>query len=66
MVYDVTNKSSFDALDSWIDEMKNEITSATDIDNIVFIVCANKVSHSDVTPQIISEVINTTPMSAAV
>lgn len=65
LVYDVTNKSSFDALDSWIDEMKNEITSAADIDNIVFVVCANKVSHSDVTLQIDSEKIEAVLLSAA-
>jgi DnaJ homolog subfamily C member 27 len=49
LVYDVTNKSSFDALDSWIDEMKHELGNAADIDNTVFVVCANKVRNSHLT-----------------
>ena len=44
LVYDVTNKSSFDALESWLDEMKHDIGSSADFDNVIFIVCANKVS----------------------
>jgi len=46
LVYDVTNRSSFDALDSWLDEMKHDIGSSADFDNVIFIVCANKVSLS--------------------
>jgi len=45
LVYDVTNRSSFEALDSWLDEMKRDIgSSSVEIDNVVFIVCANKVT----------------------
>ena len=43
LVYDVADRGSFDALESWINEMKNEIDNPSDIDNIVFVVCANKV-----------------------
>ncbi|KAI0229193.1 DnaJ-like subfamily C member 27 [Lamellibrachia satsuma] len=42
LVYDVTNRATFDALDQWIDEMKLEVGSAKDMDNIVFVLCANK------------------------
>lgn len=44
LVYDVTNQTSFDALDSWLNEMKRDIGSSADFDNVVFVVCANKVS----------------------
>lgn len=44
LVYDVTNRASFEALESWLSEMKAEIGNPSDMDNIVFIVCANKVS----------------------
>jgi len=46
LVYDVTNKSTFDALDGWMDEIKNELSNVSEIDNIVFVVCANKVRFS--------------------
>ncbi|ELU13576.1 hypothetical protein CAPTEDRAFT_146879 [Capitella teleta] len=42
LVYDVTNRASFEALESWLSEMKAEIGNPSDMDNIVFIVCANK------------------------
>ncbi|KAK5621325.1 DnaJ subfamily C member 27 [Crenichthys baileyi] len=36
-------RESFDALDSWLGEMKQEMGSQANMDSIVFIVCANKV-----------------------
>jgi len=44
LVYDVTHRSSFDALDSWLDEIKHDIGCSADFDSVIFIVCANKVS----------------------
>lgn len=44
LVYDVGLRESFDALDSWLGEMKQEMGSQANMDSIVFIVCANKVS----------------------
>jgi len=43
LVYDVTNRATFDALDQWVDEMKLEVGSGHGMDNIVFVLCANKV-----------------------
>ncbi|XP_037830358.1 dnaJ homolog subfamily C member 27 isoform X3 [Kryptolebias marmoratus] len=43
LVYDVGLRESFDALDSWLAEMKQEMGSQANMDSIVFIVCANKV-----------------------
>jgi len=45
LVYDVTNRSSFDALDVWLDEIRQDIGSCADFDNVIFIVCANKVCN---------------------
>uniref|UniRef100_A0A3Q3NQT6 DnaJ (Hsp40) homolog, subfamily C, member 27 n=1 Tax=Labrus bergylta TaxID=56723 RepID=A0A3Q3NQT6_9LABR len=42
LVYDVGLRESFDALDSWLGEMKQEMGSQANMDSIVFIVCANK------------------------
>lgn len=49
MVYDVTDRASFEALDDWLAEMRSEIGNISEMDNIVFIVCANKVSSWDYT-----------------
>uniref|UniRef100_A0A3Q3G082 DnaJ (Hsp40) homolog, subfamily C, member 27 n=1 Tax=Labrus bergylta TaxID=56723 RepID=A0A3Q3G082_9LABR len=46
LVYDVGLRESFDALDSWLGEMKQEMGSQANMDSIVFIVCANKVVMS--------------------
>ncbi|XP_053552350.1 dnaJ homolog subfamily C member 27-A-like isoform X2 [Bombina bombina] len=46
LVYDVGLKESFDALDSWLAEMKQELGSHGNIENIVFAVCANKIDCS--------------------
>lgn len=43
LVYDVGLRESFDALDSWLGEMKQEMGSQANMDSIVFVVCANKV-----------------------
>ena len=45
LVYDVGNRDSFDALDSWLEEIKRDIGNPADVDKIVFSVCANKVNH---------------------
>jgi DnaJ family protein C protein 27 len=44
LVYDVTNRESFDSLDLWLEEIKKEIGDPSEVDRIVFIICANKVS----------------------
>lgn len=46
LVYDVAHKESFDALDSWLAEMKQELGPHGNMENIVFVVCANKVTIS--------------------
>lgn len=46
LVYDVGLRESFDALDSWLGEMKQEMGSQANMDSIVFVVCANKVRPS--------------------
>lgn len=43
LVYDVGNRDSFDALDSWVDEIKKDIGNAADFEGVTFAVCANKV-----------------------
>ncbi|KAM7118100.1 dnaJ homolog subfamily C member 27 isoform 2-T2 [Ciconia maguari] len=43
LVYDVGQKESFDALDEWLAEMKQELGPHGNMENIVFVVCANKI-----------------------
>lgn len=43
LVFDVTERATFEALDAWVTEMRSELASAADLDNVVFVVCANKV-----------------------
>ncbi|XP_001636068.2 dnaJ homolog subfamily C member 27 [Nematostella vectensis] len=43
LVYDVTSRESFEALDIWLDEIKKDIGSPSDFNSVVFVVCANKV-----------------------
>ncbi|XP_060789524.1 dnaJ homolog subfamily C member 27 isoform X3 [Neoarius graeffei] len=43
LVYDVGLRESFDALDSWLTEMKQEMGSQANLESIIFVVCANKV-----------------------
>lgn len=45
LVFDVSSKQSFDSLQTWLNEMRKEIGDPTDMEKVVFIVCANKV-HS--------------------
>lgn len=44
LVYDVGQKDSFDALDAWLAEMKQDLGPHGNMENIVFVVCANKVT----------------------
>ncbi|KAF0876286.1 DJC27 protein, partial [Crocuta crocuta] len=44
LVYDVGQKDSFDALDAWLAEMKHDLGPHGNMENIVFAVCANKVT----------------------
>ncbi|NXB50368.1 DJC27 protein, partial [Leucopsar rothschildi] len=48
LVYDVGSKESFDSLDSWLAEMKQELGPHGNMDNIVFVVCANKVAMTGI------------------
>jgi DnaJ family protein C protein 27 len=47
LVFDVTDKASFDSLDDWISEMKHDLenmgSSSSSLENIVFVVCGNKI-----------------------
>ncbi len=43
LVYDVTSRSSFESLNEWLKEMKAHLNSVSDMDSVVFVVCANKV-----------------------
>lgn len=47
LVYDVGLRESFEALDSWLGEMKQEMGSQANMESIVFIVCANKVREHE-------------------
>ncbi|MFN9940200.1 MAG: ADP-ribosylation factor-like protein, partial [bacterium] len=46
LVFDVNDKSSFDSLDDWVSEIKHDLEIAqsnNSIDNIVFVICGNKI-----------------------
>lgn len=43
LVYDVSNRASFEALDYWMEEMSNEVSNKAEVDSIVVCVCANKI-----------------------
>lgn len=45
LVFDVTNRASFDALDSWLAEMRQEIGDPSEMEKVVFCLCANKVKN---------------------
>ena len=45
LVYDVTDRASFDALGQWLVEMKENLPNPSDMDSVVFAVCANKASR---------------------
>nr|XP_039255611.1 dnaJ homolog subfamily C member 27-like [Styela clava] len=42
LVYDVTNRISFECLESWLQEMRQEIGKPQKMDNVIFFICANK------------------------
>ena len=43
LVFDVTDRSSFDSLDDWINEMKHDLElTNNNLDNCVFAICGNK------------------------
>ncbi|XP_066031129.1 dnaJ homolog subfamily C member 27 isoform X3 [Chamaea fasciata] len=50
LVYDVGSKESFDSLDSWLAEMKQELGPHGSLDNVVCVVCANKGPGADPAP----------------
>jgi len=43
LVYDVTNRDSFECLNGWLREMRSNLDNPADLDSVVFVVCANKV-----------------------
>lgn len=44
LVFDVTDKNSFENLDSWINEIKQELKNSSEtMENIVFVLCGNKI-----------------------
>lgn len=43
LVFDVSDRKSFESLDHWLMEMKNEMGNQNDHDNVVVCVCANKI-----------------------
>ncbi|NWZ88346.1 DJC27 protein, partial [Poecile atricapillus] len=47
LVYDVGSKESFDSLDSWLAEMRQELGPHASLDNVVVVVCANKINPGD-------------------
>ncbi|XP_064597313.1 dnaJ homolog subfamily C member 27-like [Liolophura sinensis] len=52
LVYDVTDRASFETLELWLMEMKNEMGNMADMDNVTFCVCANKVDRR---PRVVDE-----------
>ena len=42
LVFDVSNKESFRTLDSWHEEMRNELGGQSELDKVQCILCANK------------------------
>ena len=49
LVYDVTNRASFEALSDWLIEMRTHLAKPQDLDSVVFVVCANKVHKTEMT-----------------
>ncbi|XP_071804524.1 dnaJ homolog subfamily C member 27-like [Asterias amurensis] len=47
LVYDVCNRGSFEALNSWLDEMKQEIGAPSEMEKVFFCVCANKIDRGN-------------------
>ncbi|XP_038051539.1 dnaJ homolog subfamily C member 27-like [Patiria miniata] len=46
LVYDVCNRASFESLDTWLAEMKQEIGSPNEMEKVFFCVCANKIDRN--------------------
>ncbi|CAH1772837.1 unnamed protein product [Owenia fusiformis] len=42
LVFDVGNTGSFESLELWLNEMKSNLTNPAEMENINFVVCANK------------------------
>ena len=49
LVYDVSDRGSFDSLEHWLAEIRGEIGSPAEMDNVIFVVCANKVPQYKLT-----------------
>ena len=47
LVYDVTSKTSFEALDVWLNELKYYLNEPSEWGKVVCILCANKIDRSD-------------------
>jgi len=43
LVYDTSNRQSFENLDLWVKEMKQEMGRPVHFDKLIIFVCANKV-----------------------
>ncbi|XP_046561726.1 dnaJ homolog subfamily C member 27-like [Haliotis rubra] len=43
LVFDVSDRVSFESLDAWVQEMQNEMADKTEVDNTIVCVCANKI-----------------------
>lgn len=44
LVFDVTDRASFESLDDWINEMKHDLDLTNNtIDNVIFAICGNKI-----------------------
>ncbi|XP_014778723.1 dnaJ homolog subfamily C member 27 [Octopus bimaculoides] len=43
LVFDLSRRCTFECLDQWLIEMKNEMTNTKDVNNMVVCVCGNKV-----------------------
>ncbi|XP_069107070.1 dnaJ homolog subfamily C member 27-like [Argopecten irradians] len=52
IVYDISDRSSFEALDSWVREMQNETGNQKDVDNVVVCVCGNKTDKKRVVDEV--------------
>lgn len=46
LVYDVSHRSSFDGLGEWLVEMRSHLPRPSDINDVIFAVCANKVKKA--------------------
>ncbi|XP_064652282.1 dnaJ homolog subfamily C member 27-like [Lineus longissimus] len=42
LVFDVSDRASFEALEHWLGEMRNEIGNLSEMESIFFVVCGNK------------------------